>query len=128
MLNRAISRTLRVLVVEDEAVIALHVQELLSSAGHIVIGPFSDPQPALETMRATSVDLAILDVMVHGKAGFSVPDELSRQGIPFLFITGASQNFIPAEYRDRPSLNKPFATAELTRMIAAVSQVKHTLG
>jgi hypothetical protein len=71
MASSAPNHALHVLVVEDEAVIALHLQELLSSTGHTVIGPFSDPKQGLEAVRENS------DAAKIGTAG-AVPDRRDR--------------------------------------------------
>jgi CheY-like chemotaxis protein len=120
-------RRLHVLVVESEAVIALHLKELLASAGHSVIGPFSDPQQALAAVTdGHAIDLAILDMTVQEQAGFALPAELNRQSIPFLFVTAAVEKAIPADYRDSPTLQKPFAMPDLTRLVEALSLRKRT--
>jgi DNA-binding response OmpR family regulator len=125
MQGSAPNRGLHVLVVGSEAFIGLHLKELLASAGHTVIGPFSDPKQALAAVTdGYAVDLAILDVTIEEQAGFALPAELNRQNIPFLYVTAAAEKVIPGEYRDNPALQKPFATTDVPPLIEALRSRK----
>ena len=103
----------RVLVVEDEYLISLVVQEVLSDAGCIVVGPFGRVQDALMAAQLETVDIALLDVNVAGERVFPVAYLLEEKGTPFLFATGYGQSAFP---RDRPgweACTKPFKSGEL---------------
>jgi len=103
----------RVLVVEDEYLVALLVEDMLSDAGCIVIGPFSRVRDALAAADTEVVDIAVLDVNVAGEMVFPVAHLLEKKGTPFLFVTGYGQAALP---RDKPgwvACKKPFQSGHL---------------
>ena len=108
----------RVLVVEDEYLVALEVENVLLDAGCIVVGPFASVEEGLAAAKVEDVDIALLDVNVAGEMVFPVAHFLERAGIPFLFVTGYGKAILP---RDRPTweaCSKPFHPAELTKRLA----------
>ena len=109
---------LRILVVEDEMMVAMLLEDMLGELGCIVVGPAPRVRHALELAVAEAIDGAILDVNVAGEKVFAVADALAARGIPFLFATGYGSAGLLEEYRDRPTLQKPFAQDELERAVA----------
>jgi len=108
----------RVLVVEDELLVALLVEDMLADAGCIVVGPFARVPEALAAARTETVDVALLDVNIAGEKVFPVAHVLEERGVPFLFVTGYGQAALP---RDRPkwvACNKPFHLDHLTECLA----------
>ena len=89
----------RVLVVEDEYLIALEVENALLDAGCVVVGPFASVRDALDALKVEKVDAALLDVNVGIEMVFPVAHLLEKAGTPFLFVTGYGQAILP---RDRP--------------------------
>jgi CheY-like chemotaxis protein len=106
-------RRLRVLVVEDEMLVAMNIEDMLLDLGHEVAGLASRLEPALSLARDGAFDLAMLDVNLAGQQSFPVADVLIARGIPFLFATGYGSKGIAEAYRDRPVLQKPFRTRDL---------------
>jgi DNA-binding response OmpR family regulator len=113
-------KRLRILVMEDEALIALLLKESLIGAGHTVVGPFSNAERAIEALAREQVDAAVLDLVVQEKHRFSVPPVLIQRGIPFLIVTGAPDDAIPQQLQDRPVLSKPFSIQELIAAVEAL--------
>lgn len=109
---------LRVLVVEDEAAIALLLEDMLLDLGCEVLGPVGRLPDALKLAEADGVDVAILDVNLGGVAIYPVADALRLRGVPFLFSTGYGAGGIDAAFRDRPVLQKPFSQTDLTTKLA----------
>ena len=108
----------RVLVVEDELLVALLVEDTLAEAGCIVVGPFARVRDALAAVQAETVDVALLDVNVAGERVFPVAYALEERGVPFLFLTGYGEAALP---RDRPgwdACSKPFYPKQLTDELA----------
>ncbi|WP_262272356.1 response regulator [Microvirga yunnanensis] len=97
-----------VLIVEDEYFIADDIAQVLERAGAAVVGPAPTREAALALLASERVDLAVLDVELHGKPVFPVADSLRARAIPFIFATGYSQAFLPAAYRDVATWEKPF--------------------
>lgn len=116
----------RVLVVEDEMLVALLVEDMLTDAGCIVIGPFARVADALAAAKAQLVDLAVLDVNVAGEKVFPVAHALEERGVPFLFVTGYGQAALPQDRPDWEAVAKPFfaehLAERLARRIEAASQ------
>ena len=79
---------IRVLIVEDEVLLALHLEDLLISLGHEVAGHATRIEMAIEFAYKSDIDFAILDINVAGTKSFPVADILRRRGVPFIFATG----------------------------------------
>ena len=108
----------RVLVVEDEMLVALLVEDMLTQAGCIIIGPFARVRDALAAVKTEVVDLALLDVNVAGKKVFSVAHALEERGVPFLFVTGYGQDALPRDRPDWEACSKPFLPEQLAKRLA----------
>jgi CheY-like chemotaxis protein len=103
----------KILVVEDEFLVAMLIQEILEEAGCVVAGPIPRVAQALEAAERDAYDAAVLDVNLAGDRIDPVANALSRRNIPFVFVTGYSAGALPTEYAHRPRLCKPFKMAEL---------------
>jgi CheY-like chemotaxis protein len=113
-------RPLRVLIVEDEMLVAMNIEDMLLDLGHEVAGLAGRLAPALALANEAEFDLAMLDVNLAGQQSFPVADVLIGRGIPFLFATGYGIKGIPEAYRDRPVLQKPFRAQDLGEALAQV--------
>ena len=111
---------IRVLVVEDEFLVATLIEDMLTSAGCVVAGPIPRLAEALDAVHRGSFDAAVLDVNLAGDRIDPVADVLSRRSVPFLFVTGYSTGALPAVHAERPRLCKPFKMADLLDMLASV--------
>lgn len=112
----------RVLVVEDEFMVAVLVEDLLAEQGCVVVGPFARVSDALTAAVEEQIDLAILDVNIDGVDVFPVAEALDKKGVPFVFVTGYGAAAIP---RDRPSweaCSKPFRFDVLAGMLVSKVQ------
>jgi len=110
----------RVLVVEDEYFVAILIEEILESAGCIVMGPIPRLPEALDAIDHEDYDVAVLDVNLAGERINPVADALSERNVPFLFVTGYGANSLPREYAQRPHICKPFRMAELLSALSSV--------
>lgn len=108
----------RVLVVEDEVLVAMLVEDLLEEAGCIVVGPFAQVGEALAAAGTETVDVALLDVNVRGEQVFPVAYQLERRGVPFLFLTGYGDIALPRNRPDWKAHPKPFHSARLLECLA----------
>jgi CheY-like chemotaxis protein len=111
----------RVLIVEDEALVAMLLEDMLIDAGYAVSGTVSAIPQALEFVAdaAADFDVAILDVNLRGKPIFPVAEALTIAGKPFVFATGYGAGSLPEAWRDRPTLQKPFGAGDVERVLAA---------
>ncbi|MBC6981390.1 response regulator [Caulobacter sp. 17J80-11] len=115
------SRPLRVLVVEDEMMVALLIEDMLADLGHQAVGPALRLDEALELARTESFDAAMLDVNLGEAKSFAVADILRQRKVPFFFATGYGVQGLSEAYRGAQTLEKPFGPADLQRALAAAA-------
>ena len=109
-----------VLIVEDEALIALELESTLKDAGYEVVGPVATTDAALVYLADhQSLAGAVLDIHLGDETVFSVADALSAAHIPFLFLTGHSNAVLPARHEKRPVLRKPYLDSSLLATLAS---------
>lgn len=110
---------LKILVVEDEFLIALELCASLEECGCAVVGPAGQLKQSLSLAAFEELDGAILDVNLHGESSFAVAAVLADKGVPYVFVSGYDDPTIwPAKYRDAPKLKKPCFPPELIRLAA----------
>lgn len=111
----------RILVVEDEALVALYLEDILRDLGFDVVGPLMRLEPALaEAGRGIEAHAAILDVNIGGQKVFPLADRLEKAGMPLVFATGYGRASIEPRWHRYPILQKPYSTDEVSRALAAV--------
>jgi DNA-binding response OmpR family regulator len=111
---------LRILVVEDDMLIAVFLEETLRDLGCVVIGPVSKLETALQLATDEVLDAAILDVTIRGGPVFPAAERLRDRGIPFALATGYGDWSLPESLRNQPRLAKPFTSKELEEQIRAL--------
>jgi CheY-like chemotaxis protein len=109
----------RVLIVEDELLVALLIEDLLVELGCETLGPCGSVAVALDLARYERFDLAVLDVNLAGEMVYPVAEVLTQRRIPFLFLSGYGDDAIPANRTDWRVCAKPFRSAELATMMSA---------
>ena len=107
------------LVVEDEMMISMLLEDMLSDIGCTPVGPATRMERAWKLIEDAGFDVAILDVNLNGDETFPIADALAARAIPFVFASGYSAGRLREEYRSVPSLKKPFQQQELERTLAA---------
>jgi CheY-like chemotaxis protein len=112
---------LRILLVEDEAMIAMLFEDMLIDSGATVIGPASGVRAALEAIAAEPIDGALLDVNLGGEQSFAVADALAERGVPFVFVTGYGEAGVRDRYPHAPTLQKPFVNSDLQRALGQLA-------
>ena len=115
----------RVLVVEDEALIALDLEQLVTSAGAVLAGTAAGVPQALALIDAVGeLDLALLDVNVGGQAVFPVADALVARGVPILFLSGYGPEILPERFRGAAMACKPCPSRTLLETAGSVAARK----
>jgi CheY-like chemotaxis protein len=109
----------RVLIVEDEIIVALFMEDLLGEFGYEVAGVASQLDDAMA--HAPDYDMAVLDVHLNGRDVFDFADTLAARGTPFVFATGYGERGIPERHRGRPVLQKPFQPHDLKLVLAQIA-------
>ena len=108
----------KVLIVEDEMIVAWLLQDMLAELGCVVVGPAASVEQALAMIDAAPIEVAVLDVNLNGEMSYPVADALTARGVPFVFVTGYDKERMLDGYRALPVLQKPFHRVELTGTLA----------
>jgi CheY-like chemotaxis protein len=108
----------RVLIVEDESLVALFVEDCLRDAGYDVVATASNLQQALVLARSLEFDAAVLDINLKGDFSFPVADLLFQRNIPFVVCTGYNTTDMPLAIRTALALSKPVEPKRLTAALA----------
>lgn len=119
---------LRILVVEDEFVIAMDIEAILQKCGCEVVGPVSSVAAALDAVRRDDrLDGVLLDINLQGEPSVAVAEAVKERGVPFVIVTGYEGREIDEKIlRESPRLRKPFDSAGLTAaMMETFEQSSH---
>jgi DNA-binding response OmpR family regulator len=111
---------MRVLVVEDEVLVAMMVEEMLGELGHEVAAISSHLEEALVLARTVSFDAAVLDINLNDEQSFPVAEILRERGVPFLFATGYGGRVVGDDYAGVPIVQKPFSRDDLRRALESL--------
>lgn len=113
---------LRVFAVEDESLVAMQLEDMLSDLGCTVVGLAMRVRRAMEMLdRGEAIDVAILDVNIAGEKVFPVADRFDAAGVPFLFATGYGRAGLEGQWPDRPVVQKPYT---LDQIAAAIQEAR----
>jgi two-component SAPR family response regulator len=110
---------LRILIVEDEFLLAMELEMLLQQRGCMVLGPVSSVDQALAMLDGEPPDVALLDVNLKGERATPVAVALHARGVPFVLITGYSgRQLSEPELHEAPRVDKPVSCRALKRAVA----------
>lgn len=107
----------RVLIVEDEFLVAIQLEDTLAGLGCEVLEPAHSMEEAHSALDQHEFDIAVLDINIAGEPVYPIARRLIDSGIPFVFTTGYSREHIEEAWRDAPTLRKPYLALELQRAI-----------
>jgi CheY-like chemotaxis protein len=111
----------RILVVEDEYLIAMSVRDYLAQAGAIVIGPVGHVTAALRAIESNlDLDAAVLDLNLGGALAYDIADKLLSHRIPFVFTSGYEDHAIRERFPRVKNLRKPYVLPELQKILAVI--------
>lgn len=117
-------RNARVLVVEDEVLVAALLEDRLQALGCNVVGPAMSVGQALELLKSDDIDAAVLDVNLAGEKVFPVADALAAKDIPFIFATAYGASGVTERHSRREILDKPYQERALEHALRAALQTK----
>ena len=109
---------LRVLIVEDESIVAMWLEDLLLDLGCRIVGPAARIEEALRLIDAEPIDLAVLDINVAGQLVFPVADRLRAIDVPYVFATGYGAMGLIEPHQDSVVIQKPYTIDALQRSLA----------
>ena len=110
----------RVLVVEDEPLLAMEIESELAEAGAAVVGPAGTLEAAARLIEAGAFDAALLDANLAGRPVGALAAALAERGVPFAFASGYGVSGLPEGFRDRPLLGKPFSAEALLALVGSL--------
>jgi CheY-like chemotaxis protein len=110
----------RILIVEDDALIAMLLEDMLMELGHDIVAVAARLPQALEMVDSLEFDAAILDLSLAGQNSYPVADALEVKNIPYLFATGYGAGAIDGAYADRQTLKKPYQMDDLEKALSAL--------
>ncbi|MEZ5828328.1 MAG: response regulator [Hyphomicrobiales bacterium] len=109
----------RVLLVEDEALIAMMIEDQLTQLGFEVVGPAATASQAIALCEDCDIDGAVLDINLGaGQRSDPIAEHLYEHGIPFVFVTGYGQAGVDERFADASVLQKPFTLPQLRQLLA----------
>lgn len=108
----------RLLVVEDETLIAFELAAILENAAITMVGPASNVADALQIIARDDLDGALVDGNLQGEPADEIAEALTKRGIPFLFVSGYGSDHLPRNFQDVTVVNKPFSPDQLLAAIA----------
>jgi len=108
----------RVLVVEDESLVAMLLETILEDMGCTPVGPAATVEDGLALLETEQLDAALLDVNVPGRQVFPVAEPLKARGVPFVLPPGPGEGGLPDEWRGQATIQKPFTEAAVRDALA----------
>ena len=108
----------RVLVVEDEMMIAMLIEDMLDEFSCKLVGPATNVPRALELIAKENVEIAVLDLNLGGEDTYAIAEALQQKNVPFIFATGYGSTGVRQEYGNRQVLQKPFQARDLENALA----------
>ncbi|WP_158047359.1 response regulator [Skermanella pratensis] len=110
----------RILVVEDETLVAMDLEDMLLSLGCEVVGPVAKVARGLVLAREEPLDGAILDINVAGELVYPIAEVLNARGIALVFASGYDRGLgVPANLADYPRIRKPYTIHDIERSVDA---------
>jgi len=111
----------RILVVEDEMLVAMSIEDTLIDAGGEVVGPAPTVGRALGLLQdEAKIDAVVLDMNLQGQSGLPVADACDERSIPFLILSGYGDTALSGTRHAAPILSKPFASAVLVKALTTL--------
>jgi DNA-binding NtrC family response regulator len=109
---------LRFMILDDEIIVALDLEHMLTDLGHFVVGTANRMEHGMKIAQEGGLDMAILDINVRGVLSFPIAEVLRSRDVPFIFASGYGQRGLIDAFRDAHVLTKPFDIDGLARMVA----------
>ena len=112
--------SMKILVVEDEAIVSLLLEDMLLDLGYGDVWVASDVESALGLLASKRPDVAVLDVNLGGESAYPVAEQLAAMKIPFVFATGYGRFGIDGPWAAHPVIQKPYDIKALQAVIGSV--------
>jgi len=110
----------RILLIEDEPLVAMDLEATLNGVGFVVVGPAGTIEDAKRLVAEADYDIALVDVNLAGRPVDELAATLTQRGIPFAFVTGYGREALPRGFQEAVVVGKPFSQGELIAAVAAL--------
>ena len=114
----------RILIVEDEPLVAFDLEATLSDAGFSIVGVAGRSNEALALIGKNNIDVAVLDANLSGESAAPVAEALRQSGVPFVAVSGYSYDQLGSWLGDSPLLSKPYSSERLISEVTRLRQAK----
>jgi DNA-binding NtrC family response regulator len=114
-------KPLKVLIVEDEAMISMLIEDAVEEAGHEVAATAANVADAMEAAGSGEFDVALIDVNLNGQRAHALPVKLTARGKPFAFMTGYGSAGVPDQFPEAPVIGKPFTDRQVVDVLALLA-------
>ena len=118
--GEALPPGLRVLLVEDEALIVLDCEAMLKELGVSQVRTVRTLAEGLHVLETEKIDVALLDVLLGHDTSMPLARKLREAGVPFAFLTGYMGQSMPSEFKDFPLLEKPFSMQGIAGLLRSL--------
>ena len=118
---------LRVLVIEDQPLIAMTIEMSINHLGHQMIGPIARLDEAMTAAVCEKYDCAVIDINIIGGCSFEVAEEISARNRPFVLATGYNEKFLPDSLKKFPRLTKPYSKEQLEWELKRMFDICHSM-
>lgn len=109
----------RILVVEDEPIVSMLVEDILTEEGGIVVGPVGSVAGALKLVETVEIHAGLLDVNINGETSHAVGAALKARGIPFVYATGYATMSADGDV-DAPVVQKPYVASQISSLLEQI--------
>jgi CheY-like chemotaxis protein len=116
-LNPTSLKDKRILIVEDQYLVAADLSRALETLGGVIVGPVASTEAARAKIAQAEIDLAFLDINLDEQMVFPLADELEQRGIPFIFATGHDATILPDRFKAKFRLEKPFTAQSVQEAV-----------
>ncbi len=114
----------RILIVEDQMIVAMAVNDMLVDMGATIVGPALTLQSGYDMALTAEIDVAVLDLWLNGERSYAIGEVLHQRGIPFLLTSVADRGAEPPGFATVPRIMKPFSSDELSNALIAALGLK----
>ena len=118
--DHAVLKGKRVLIVEDETLISMLFEDILADLECEVVGPALNLRQALDLAHTAEIDAAVLDLNLAGEPSFPAASILRDRGVPIVLSSGYGSSGLPSEWKDLPTLPKPFTADQVANVLATL--------
>jgi CheY-like chemotaxis protein len=115
---------LRILIAEDEALVAMMIEDIVADLGCVVVGPAASVARALELIGGERIDGALVDLNLGGEHARPIVDALQARGMPLVFISGYGRAMLTGDLARYPIVSKPFDEGDVRQALAHIAAAR----